>query len=167
MAVDYTYSRLMEVSKYSEGNFEKTGSHSQGVVFNDNYLLAKKTSRFRPFGVVFWAHYTPKGLGLAIKEDTVMDYYLEMLKDERSAKNPYNKVETIEQWRQRRTEAGKLFKHELESLDMLEILEEGGDIYDDDDDHLGCPSYPMCDEAPQGCIVARGSGQVEWYGHKG
>ena len=33
------------------------------------------------------------------------------------------------------------------------------------DKHLGCPSWPNCDEAPMGCIVESGGG-VEWYGHR-
>ena len=33
------------------------------------------------------------------------------------------------------------------------------------DKHLGCPSWPNCDEAPMGCIVESG-GDVEWYGHR-
>ena len=33
------------------------------------------------------------------------------------------------------------------------------------DKHLGCPSYPNCDEAPMGCTVQSG-GNVEWYGHR-
>ena len=33
------------------------------------------------------------------------------------------------------------------------------------DKHLGCPSWPNCDEAPMGCIV-ESEGDVEWYGHK-
>ena len=33
------------------------------------------------------------------------------------------------------------------------------------DKHLGCPSYPNCDEAPLGCIIQSGR-DVEWYGHR-
>jgi hypothetical protein len=32
------------------------------------------------------------------------------------------------------------------------------------DEHLGCPSWPDCDEAPMGCIIERGLENVEWYG---
>jgi hypothetical protein len=31
--------------------------------------------------------------------------------------------------------------------------------------HLGCPSYPNCEEAPLGCAVLQGK-NVEWYGHR-
>jgi len=34
------------------------------------------------------------------------------------------------------------------------------------DKHVSCPSYPVCEEAPLGCIVQQGSKNVEWYGHK-
>jgi hypothetical protein len=33
------------------------------------------------------------------------------------------------------------------------------------DKHLGCPSYPNCDEAPMGCVV-QSREDVEWYGHR-
>ena len=33
------------------------------------------------------------------------------------------------------------------------------------DRHLGCPSYPNCDEAPMGCIAQFGE-DVERYGHR-
>jgi len=36
---------------------------------------------------------------------------------------------------------------------------------DGDDRHLGCPSYPNCDEAPYGCSVLMGD-KVEWIGHR-
>ena len=34
------------------------------------------------------------------------------------------------------------------------------------DKHIACPSYPVCEEAPLGCVVQQGIGNVEWYGHK-
>ena len=34
------------------------------------------------------------------------------------------------------------------------------------DKHIGCPSYPVCEDAPLGCIVRQGIDNVEWYGHK-
>jgi len=35
----------------------------------------------------------------------------------------------------------------------------------DDVRHLGCPSYPNCEDAPLGCAVLQGK-NVEWYGHR-
>jgi hypothetical protein len=37
---------------------------------------------------------------------------------------------------------------------------------EDEGAHLGCPAYPNCDEDPNGCIVVRGTANVEWYGHR-
>ena len=34
------------------------------------------------------------------------------------------------------------------------------------DKHESCPSYPVCDDNPFGCIVRQGVKNVEWYGHK-
>ena len=34
------------------------------------------------------------------------------------------------------------------------------------DEHIGCASYPVCEDAPLGCVVQQGVGNVEWYGHK-
>ena len=34
------------------------------------------------------------------------------------------------------------------------------------DKHISCPSYPVCDDNPFGCIVRQGVKNVEWYGHK-
>ena len=33
------------------------------------------------------------------------------------------------------------------------------------DKHLGCFSYPMCDESPTGCIHLTNN-NPEWFGHK-
>ena len=33
------------------------------------------------------------------------------------------------------------------------------------DDHIGCPSWPNCDEAPLGCKLKMGD-DVEWFGHR-
>jgi hypothetical protein len=49
------------------------------------------------------------------------------------------------------------------TVDFAVVKEE--DEEQEIDKHLGCPSYPNCDEAPMGCIVQSG-GDVEWYGHR-
>lgn len=46
-----------------------------------------------------------------------------------------------------------------DELDLYELAPE-------ESQHIGCPSYPMCDESPNGCIVSSGISGVEWYGHK-
>ena len=35
------------------------------------------------------------------------------------------------------------------------------------DKHVSCPSYPVCEDAPLGCLVIMGAKNVDWYGHKG
>ena len=39
------------------------------------------------------------------------------------------------------------------------------DKHDDTDPHIGCYSYPMCDEAPIGCVFVMGD-EVEPIGHR-
>ena len=69
-------------------------------------------------------------------------------------------------------------RQELKSVDdkldledswrLAEIDESGYDGEDDTpiDEHIGCPSYPNCDEMPLGCIEVMGLDNVEWYGSK-
>ena len=33
-------------------------------------------------------------------------------------------------------------------------------------EHLGCPAYPNCDEDPLGCCEKTPKKEIEWYGHK-
>ena len=58
----------------------------QGTVFN-NFLIAKNKTRFRPVGILDWAHFTMAGLRNAIQNESLNDYYLEMLEDPRSPSN--------------------------------------------------------------------------------
>ena len=58
----------------------------QGTVFN-SFLIAKNRTRFRPVGVLDWAHFTMAGLRVAIQYDILQQYYEEMLKDPRSPSN--------------------------------------------------------------------------------
>ena len=61
-------------------------SSVQGTVFN-NFLIAKNKTRFRPVGILDWAHYTKKGMCFAIQNDVLQQYYEEMLEDSRSPSN--------------------------------------------------------------------------------
>jgi hypothetical protein len=36
---------------------------------------------------------------------------------------------------------------------------------EEEDKHIGCPSWPNCDLAPGGCKIESGE-DVEWYGWK-
>lgn len=60
-----------------------------GVIINEQFIIAKRKTRFRPLGQLDWAHYTPKGLGAAIAENTVLEYYEYMLTDSRSPKSEW------------------------------------------------------------------------------
>jgi len=51
---------------------------------------------------------------------------------------------------------------DFEDQTLEEILEELLNA----DEHLGCFSYPECDEAPLGCVVQMGK-DAEPYGHRG
>lgn len=48
----------------------------------------------------------------------------------------------------------------------LAVVDEGEDM--DGDPHIGCPSYPECDEptAVLGCLHKTPREDVEWYGHR-
>jgi|TARA_R110000803_G_scaffold207167_1_gene274929 hypothetical protein len=58
----------------------------QGTIFN-GFLIAKNKTRFRPVGILDWAHFTGAGLRVAIEFDVLQEYYEEMLKDSRSPSN--------------------------------------------------------------------------------
>mgnify|MGYP003663461899 CR=1 FL=1 len=64
----------------------------QGTVFN-SFLIAKNRTRFRPLGVLDWAHFTMAGLRVAIQYDVLNEYYVEMLKDPRSPSNTWKNTE--------------------------------------------------------------------------
>jgi hypothetical protein len=45
-------------------------------------------------------------------------------------------------------------------VDQLVVLEEA------EDPHIGCPSYPDCEDGPLGCAIATAPEDLEWYGHR-
>lgn len=151
--------RFAEVEKYGI----PVKAQRNGFVLAGSYLMGKKSNRFRPFGITFWAHFTPKGLGQAFRDDTVMEYYLHMLADARSAKNPILTGETVEEWAERREE--KMGTPEYNSLVKLAFELGVHTELEREDPHIGCPSYPCCDLGPLGCLVKMGR-DVEWYGHR-
>jgi len=65
--------------------YEVSYTH-QGTIFN-GFLIAKNKTRFRPVGVLDWAHFTGSGICVAIQFDVLRQYYEEMLKDPRSPNN--------------------------------------------------------------------------------
>jgi len=56
------------------------------TLFND-YVFARNKRRFRPVGILDWAHYTGAGLREAILSNGLDEYYKTMLEDERSPSN--------------------------------------------------------------------------------
>lgn len=67
-----------------------------GVILNEQVIIAKKKTRFRPLGQLDWAHYTAKGLGNAFSEDTVLEYYEQMLNDQRSPSHDWQGEKMME-----------------------------------------------------------------------
>ncbi len=57
----------------------------------------------------------------------------------------------------------KYAKLMIEVRRLLEKTQE--DVPIDDDPHIGCYSWPNCDEAPNGCCIEMGD-DVEEYGYK-
>jgi hypothetical protein len=56
------------------------------TLFSD-YAFARTKTRFRPVGVLDWAHYTQATLREAVLNDSIDEYYKTMLEDDRSPKN--------------------------------------------------------------------------------
>lgn len=114
-----------------------------GLILEDyDVILAKKKTRFRPLGILDYAHFTVKGLATAITEERVMEYYEEMLQDPRSPSS---------EWRDK----------ELE----MRLKSYYGERREGEDPHIGCFSYPECDLSPTGCVVLHGS-DAEPFGYK-
>ena len=116
----WMWSTYFRVKKYAEDSLKYYDVHNQGLWLNGTYLMAKRVTRFRPRGVGFWAHFTPKGLGQAIKEGREQAYYLERLRDPKSAENPFNCDQSFEEWKERRGK--KITDYELAALDALEKI---------------------------------------------
>jgi hypothetical protein len=94
----WAFSRFYKIKQYTEGVKVVAKKHNQGILINDKFLMAKKKPRFRPLGYLFWAKYTPKKLGEALKTGKTARYYVEMLHDEASADNPLNTGVFFSEW---------------------------------------------------------------------
>jgi hypothetical protein len=116
----WMWSRFYKIKKYCEDAIDSadSGRTNQGLCINRDIVIAKKKSRFRMNGCNFWAHYTPKGLGTALKEGEVLDYYMKMLADPKSSENPVNTGLTSDGWKAKRGD--KITEYELNSLDFLD-----------------------------------------------
>ena len=96
----YMWKNYYAIKSYVDSNI-KVGFHKQGMKLNNQIMIAKKKTLFRPLGQLDWAWYEPKGLGQAFNRKEVLAYYERMLKDERS---PPNKWKRREQEMEKKTE---------------------------------------------------------------
>jgi len=82
--IHFVWTKVENIQKYS-GNVAISPDYRHGgVILNEQIIIAKKKTRFRPLGQLDWAHYTAKGLGTAFQDGTVLEYYEQMLVDKRS-----------------------------------------------------------------------------------
>lgn len=136
------------------------------TLLRHDVTLAKKKTRFRPLGILDYAHFTVKGLAEAIDNDSVIEYYIEMLEDPRSPDNV---------WKDKEKEKSLKLAYAVQNgfedpQEALEYYLRGGkpsvQVRDtEDDEHIGCFSYPCCDLSPIGCTVLHGS-NAEPIGHR-
>lgn len=82
---------IYTMSKWND-NISFQENHT-GYVLNGKYLIAKHKQLIRPLSFLDWAWYTPKGLAVALLEDTVDSYYENMLHDPRSPANEWKRPE--------------------------------------------------------------------------
>ena len=54
------------------------------------FYIAKNKTKFRPIGVLDWAHYTPAGLATAIETQSLETYYQAQLLDAKSDPNVWS-----------------------------------------------------------------------------
>ena len=83
---------LQQLRKIEPDLLYQVDDCSSGKIFN-GFLIARNKTRFRPLGILDWAHFTMAGLRVAIQYDVLDEYYLEMLKDPRSPSNTWKNTE--------------------------------------------------------------------------
>tara|TARA_R110002050_G_scaffold137518_2_gene261124 strand:- start:274 stop:657 length:384 start_codon:yes stop_codon:yes gene_type:complete len=84
------YFRWADINKYLPPNTYVPLVEQHGmlkIILEDGFLIAKKSPKFRPIGIIDWAHYTPKNLAFAILTGNLQSYYNFMLSDSRSDPN--------------------------------------------------------------------------------
>ena len=114
--------------------------------------LAKKVTRFRMSGLLDYAHFTVKGLGEAMVNEEVGLYYMKMLEDERSPENVWkDKEKEIKLKQEYATLAGFPSPEAAIAYYAQEVYRGEPEEWEDEEEHLGCFSYPCCDINPLGC----------------
>ena len=86
------WSRWSAIKKFLTSEHKIRESRG-GLIINDMFIIAKKTSKMRPIGQLDWSWYTPKTLAKAMDEGKVYEYYEMMLKDKRSDPNKWKRSE--------------------------------------------------------------------------
>jgi len=82
------YFRLLAIDKLLDCQIS-VREHHQGLVIDEELIIAKNKPLFRPLGIIDWAHFTPKGLAKAINSGSASKYYKKMLKDPLSPQNKW------------------------------------------------------------------------------
>ena len=90
----YAWGAFFAIKKYTDKKLSAELS-DYGIIIsanaNNKILIAKRKTMFRPLGELDWAWYTAKGLGTAYETDNVLQYYEQMLKDDRSPPNKWKR----------------------------------------------------------------------------
>lgn len=92
----WVWQKVENIQKYAGTVAIAPDYRHGGVILNEQVIIAKKKTRFRPLGQLDWAHYTAKGLGTAFKEGTVLEYYEQMLNDDRSPSHDWQGEKMME-----------------------------------------------------------------------
>tara|TARA_R110000803_G_scaffold1228_7_gene4035 strand:- start:1345 stop:1749 length:405 start_codon:yes stop_codon:yes gene_type:complete len=120
------YWAITKLTDYLKEPIQVKEHHQGGVLESDiPFMIAKNRPLLRPLGILDWAYYTPKKLAEAVDLGLVEEYYYEMLDDPRSPDNI---------WKDKEKEK--------------RMKEEYANRYNDDK-HLNCQNYPVCDT--EGC----------------
>ena len=81
---------VLDQIKETDAEKDCSWSEKQSYTLFNDYVFARTKRRFRPVGILDWAHYTEAGLRKAILSDTIDEYYKTMLKDARSPDNVWD-----------------------------------------------------------------------------
>jgi len=88
----WMYKRWKTIEKFLEFPHDLEPRH-QGLIIDNEFIIAVNKPKMRPLGQLDWSWYTPKTLAQAMNEFKVLEYYEKMLKDKRSDKNKWKNKE--------------------------------------------------------------------------
>jgi hypothetical protein len=81
------YRRWAAIARYLPNHNHPVVEYRGMLAYNQQFLLAKHSTKWRLLSHLDWAHYTPKGLADAITNNTIEQYYEQQLHDVRSDPN--------------------------------------------------------------------------------